>query len=386
MSSNKGSSVYPIVRNLLLTLIAIAALAMAAAAFGTDSLTSTDYTEVFCGAPPSDAMDPAAQIPVFRPITAGMFANVPVNIVKFSYDPQNLTVYIGDTVTWTNIDGAGHTTTSDNNLWNSGTLQNGQTFSYTFNTPGTFPYHCSIHSQIRGSITVLASTPTATPTSAATPTLGNYSATSVALGGNATVVPDAAPTLAVRMIVSTITDFKGRLEADPSTGVIRITDAHPAGIYAVRVIAADSGGGTSSIVFGLTVTTPAECTTVTFSPAANFSAAAGARSVAVGDFNRDGKQYLAVANDGANNVSILIGDGSGGFAARANLTVGTTPYGIAVADLNGDGKQDIVVANEISNNVSVLLGNGAGVVSAANNFAAGTNPTAAAAGVFNGDP
>src|SRR5437762_5743983 len=77
-------------------------------------------------------------------------------------------------------------------------------------------------------------------------------------------------------------------------------------------------------------------------------------SVAVGDFNGDGRQDLAVANE-TNNVSILLGDGAGNFSPATPFGVGSLPFSVAVGDFNGDGKQDLAVANHISNNVSILL-------------------------------
>ena len=80
-------------------------------------------------------------------------------------------------------------------------------------------------------------------------------------------------------------------------------------------------------------------------------------SVAVGDFNGDGKQDLAVANLALQpyTVSILLGDGAGNFSAPANFAVGVDPRSVAVGDFNGDGKQDLAVANAVSDNVSILL-------------------------------
>ncbi len=352
---------------------------------GAAGFSSIEYTDFFCGMPIPAAPKPPAASPVLDPINpAGMFATVNVNIVKFSFDPQNPTVYIGDTVRWANIDGSGHTTTSNSNLWNSGTLSNGQNFTFTFTSAGTYPYHCSIHSGMTGSIIVLGSTPTATPTSATNPTLGNYPDTSIMAGGNTTVIPDAAPTLSARMSVSTTTNFKGKLESDPATGSVRVTNAHPAGIYGVRITSFDSGGASVSKTFSLTVT-PQACSPATFSPAVNSGVGTSPRSTAIGDFNGDGKQDLAVANQGSNNVSVKLGDGAGGFGAATNFTVGSTPFSVAVGDFNGDGKQDIVAANEISNNVSILLGNGLGSFGTATNFNAGANPTAVAVGELNGD-
>lgn len=344
------------------------------------------FDDVFCGNPMPSAVDILQQAPFERPVTApGMAATINVNIVKFSFDPPNPTINVGDTVRWTNIDGSGHTTTSSGSFWNSGTLQNGQSFSYTFTSAGTFAYHCNIHSAMQGSITVSGSPPTATPTSSNTPTLGNYAATSVPLSTDTTVIPDAAPALTTRILVSASTSFKGKFEGDPVTGTVRVTNAHPAGTYGVRVTAYESGGASTTKSFSLTVTTPAACPSLTFAPAVNYGVGTSPRSAAVGDFNRDGNQDLVTANDNGGNVSVLLGDGIGGFGTATNFSVGFTPYSVAVGDFNGDGKQDLVTANETSNNVSILLGNGAGSFGTAANFAAGTNPTGVAVGNFNGD-
>ena len=78
-----------------------------------------------------------------------------------------------------------------------------------------------------------------------------------------------------------------------------------------------------------------------------------------GDFNGDGKLDLAVANADSNNVSILLGTGTGSFGAATNFGVGTGPRSVAVGDFTGDGTLDLAVANLGSNNVSILL-NGCG--------------------------
>ncbi len=377
---------WPLFFILSLALLALTEVNVGAADFGTNSPSFTYYNDVFCGNPILDPSQPTAPVQPERLITEpGLAAIVNVSIVKFSFDPPNAVVNIGDTVRWTNIDGSGHTTTGPSSLWASGTLQNGQSFSFTFTSAGSYTYHCSIHSAMTGNITVLGSTPTATPTSSNNPTLGNYSATSVPLSGDTTVIPDAAPTLSTRMIVSASSSFKGKLEADPVTGTVRVTNAHPAGTYGVRITSFESGGASTSKNFSLTVTTPPECNPVTFAPAVNYGVGVGARSVAVGDFNGDGNQDIASANDNANNVSVLLGNGAGGFGAATNIAVGFFPYSVAVGDFNGDGKQDLVAANEVSHNVSILLGNGAGGFGSATNFAAGTNPTAVVVGNFNGD-
>jgi hypothetical protein len=76
-----------------------------------------------------------------------------------------------------------------------------------------------------------------------------------------------------------------------------------------------------------------------------FDVGAAPFSVAVSDFNRDGKLDLAVANYGSNDVSVLIGNGDGTFHDAVNYGTGMQPLSVAVGDFNGDGKLDLVVAN-----------------------------------------
>src|SRR5262249_53561678 len=98
----------------------------------------------------------------------------------------------------------------------------------------------------------------------------------------------------------------------------------------------------------------------------------------------DGKRDLAGANASSNNVSVLLGNGSGTFGTATNFAAGTLPRSVAIADLNGDGKLDLAVANQTSANVSVLLGNGDGTFGAAINFAAGVDPRSVAIGDLDG--
>src|SRR5438046_3536320 len=128
------------------------------------------------------------------------------------------------------------------------------------------------------------------------PILGNYPNTSLPLSTDTTVLPDAAPANTTSINVSTSTNFKGKLGGYPGTGVVRVTDAHPAGTYAVTVRAFDSAGASATKNFALTVTTPTTCNPISFAPAVNYTPHNGPISVGVGDFNGDGKQDLAVVN------------------------------------------------------------------------------------------
>src|SRR3954471_2307137 len=77
-----------------------------------------------------------------------------VTIVDFAFQPASLEVPAGTTVTWTNSGAATHTVTADNGAFDSGRLASGATFSQTFDTAGTFTYHCEIHPQMTGTIVV----------------------------------------------------------------------------------------------------------------------------------------------------------------------------------------------------------------------------------------
>lgn len=85
--------------------------------------------------------------------TAATAANAAV-IRGFSFQPGVLKVKVGAKVTWTNGDGVAHTVTADNKSFASDHLQPGSSFSFTFTRPGTYAYHCSIHSFMHGSVVV----------------------------------------------------------------------------------------------------------------------------------------------------------------------------------------------------------------------------------------
>jgi plastocyanin len=77
-----------------------------------------------------------------------------VSIANMSFSPASLTVYVGTTVTWTNNDAMAHTVTSDGSSFDSGNIAPGGKYSRTFSTAGSFPYHCTIHPTMTGTVTV----------------------------------------------------------------------------------------------------------------------------------------------------------------------------------------------------------------------------------------
>ena len=81
-----------------------------------------------------------------------------VTIQGFSFSPAtNLTVHSGDTVTWTNNDGASHTASSTSGpaSFDSGTISGGATFDFTFTTAGTYDYRCDFHTSMTATLTVV---------------------------------------------------------------------------------------------------------------------------------------------------------------------------------------------------------------------------------------
>ena len=92
--------------------------------------------------------------PTSAPTTTPTTAHANVDISGFAFVPQTLTVSVGTTVTWTNNDSSSHTITSNDNLFESGTMSKGASFNQTFNQKGTFNYRCSIHPSMTGKIIV----------------------------------------------------------------------------------------------------------------------------------------------------------------------------------------------------------------------------------------
>ncbi|CAF1431265.1 unnamed protein product [Rotaria sordida] len=123
----------------------------------------------------------------------------------------------------------------------------------------------------------------------------------------------------------------------------------------------------------------------------NYSTTIGSTpySLVVDDINKDGRLDVIVANYGTDNVGIFLGYGNGNFAGMMTFPtgIGSRPYSVAVADFNDDGRLDIVVINIGTNNIGFLYGYGNGSFSTILIYQTGDNyfPTAVRIGDFNND-
>jgi plastocyanin len=131
--------------------------------------TTTQSTTQATTAPTSATITPATTVMPTAPtpqVTATILnqTNVSVIIRNFAFSPQFVTVSNGTTVTWTNQDPTPHQIINDpggtggnsglGQIFKSGPLGTGQSYSFTFTSTGMFPYHCSIHPSMEGKITV----------------------------------------------------------------------------------------------------------------------------------------------------------------------------------------------------------------------------------------
>ena len=142
----------------------------------------------------------------------------------------------------------------------------------------------------------------------------------------------------------TVGDFNG--DSDPDLAVAN-------GSSGTVSILLGAAGGSFTGPTNFAVGSPRQFGSNTFFP----------HSVAVGDFNGDSDPDLAVANGaspvahGSDDVSILLGAAGGSFTGPTDFGAGWVPHGVAVGDFNADAAPDIVVANQGSDNVAILLNN-----------------------------
>src|SRR3954451_8507091 len=145
----------------------------------------------------------------------------------------------------------------------------------------------------------------------------------------------------------------------------------------------------SMVIMVLAAAAPAQAAFFTQPAGSPYAAGDAPNQIVTADFNLDTRPDLAVVNSSSDNVTILLGDGAGGFtpAPGSPVTVGQTPKSVAVGDFNNDGKPDFAADNFIGGSVSVFLGDGAGgfTEAAGSPVAMAGGPVYVATGDFNAD-
>ena len=124
----------------LITVFSLATILITACASATTPTTTTDGTGVTS---PAQAGGQVLQ------------GTAAIEMNGFAFSPDKVTVKVGTTVTWTNQDPAGHDVAASDGSFRSGILNQGETFSFQFNQPGTYAYGCTIHPSMQGEITVV---------------------------------------------------------------------------------------------------------------------------------------------------------------------------------------------------------------------------------------
>jgi plastocyanin len=134
---------------------------------------------------------------LFAPSAGAQGKTMTVSIKNFAFNPPNATVSAGTTVTWVNNDQGPHTATANDGTFDSGTLQPGQSYSFTFDKAGTYAYHCNIHPYMTATVTVsgastsaspsanASSSPSASPTASASPSASPSGSASASASGSA---------------------------------------------------------------------------------------------------------------------------------------------------------------------------------------------------------
>lgn len=173
-------------------------------------------------------------------------AGTNVSIVDFAFNPAAVTINPKDSVTWTWAGTFAHSTTSDDtNLWNSGILASGATFSHTFSSAGTFPYHCAVHPFMTASVTVQGQTTTnAPPTVTITAPVDGATFPAPWTGTIQASVADSDGTVARVEFLAGSTPL-GTVSNPISTVSFTVTNL-AAGNYALTAVATDNAGASTT--------------------------------------------------------------------------------------------------------------------------------------------
>jgi plastocyanin len=182
------------------------------------------------------------------PQAFGTSANI--NIINFAFTPNNVSINVNESVTWTWV-GSPHTTTSDTGLWDSGVFGTGHTFTRTFTSAGSFPFHCTVHPFMIGTINVQSVNipPTVAFTS---PTNGSVFAAPASFTLSATASDSGGTVTNVEFLQGA--SLLGNVTTAPYSVSVRNLVG---GNYTFSAVATDNAGSKATNVLTLSVVTAA---------------------------------------------------------------------------------------------------------------------------------
>ncbi|MBI4284485.1 MAG: cupredoxin family copper-binding protein [Chloroflexi bacterium] len=117
------------------------------------------FVALSCSSPAPTPAATATPSPVLTPAPAPSPTPSPgpveVQIARFAFSPAEISIKLGTRVTWSNLDATPHTITASDKSFESGRMEKNDSFSYTFNSKGTYEYVCAYHANMKGKVNVV---------------------------------------------------------------------------------------------------------------------------------------------------------------------------------------------------------------------------------------
>ncbi len=188
------------------------------------------------------------------------------------------------------------------------------------------------------------------------PELGSFSNLSIICGQNTNFVPTSPPIYLESADIDISHRFKGTISIDKTSGILKITNASPAGIYPIKVFGYNQFSEQYSVTeFLLTVNAPV-CSQGIFSKISGVSHPGLISQIQIRDFNGDNIQDLVTTDYDSNTISFYLGNGKGSFNKKRSIPTGNHPMQMVFGDFDKDGISDFAVSQEDSENVAIYMG------------------------------
>lgn len=192
------------------------------------------------------------------------------------------------------------------------------------------------------------------------PELGSYNSLSIICGQNTNSAPASPPIYLESADIEISHRFKGTISIDKTSGILKITNASPAGIYPVKIFGYNHFTEQYTVTeFLLTVNVPV-CSQGLFSRISGVRHPGLISQIQLRDFNGDNIQDLVTTDYDSNTISFYLGNGKGSFNKKNSIATGKHPMQMVFGDFDRDGISDFSVSQEDSVNVATYMGLGDG--------------------------